>query len=224
MLFLVYFSLIQWRPGLIHFATADYGPKQTRWNKTELRVFDDLANLALIEVLSYLSCTDALCAFNSLNDRWTRLLVERGFFRHVNLSATYSRQFDQLLQILPLNNIETLIIDRTASPLQLMKWPYLTRLTKLHLQGVREYNSILIFALLHAATLTRITIQSDGYSLTVGDWQYLVVITRHSFLCLLWKKGWVISKEFPGWVGVDLLLNSPSTSPAPTPMLSWMEI
>lgn len=58
--------------------------------------FDDLADLVLIDVLSYLSRTDALCAFTSLNGRWTRLLAERGFFRHVNLSATYSRQFDQM--------------------------------------------------------------------------------------------------------------------------------
>ena len=131
--------------------------------------FDDLADLPLIELLSYLSCTDALCAFTCLNDRWTRLLVERGFFRQVNLSATYSRQFHQLLQIIPLNSIETLIIDRTASPLQLISWPYLPRLTKLHLRGVREYNTILFFVLLHAATLTHITIASDGYSLTVTD-------------------------------------------------------
>jgi hypothetical protein len=131
--------------------------------------FDDLADLALLEMLSYLSCTDALCAFTGLNDRWTHLLAERGFFRQVNLSATYSRQFDQLLQILPLNNIETLVIDRSASPLQLRRWPYLPRLTRLHLRGVREYDTILPFVILHAATLTHITIQSDQYSVTVSD-------------------------------------------------------
>jgi hypothetical protein len=109
------------------------------WRRWKWSLFNDLADLALIEVLSYLSCTDALCAFTSLNDRWTCLLAELGFFRQVNLSPTYSRQFHQLLQILPLNNIETLVIDRTASPLQLRRWPYLPRLTKLHLQGVREY-------------------------------------------------------------------------------------
>jgi hypothetical protein len=132
-------------------------------------VFDHLADLVLIEILSYLSSTDALCAFTCLNARWTRLLAERGFFRQVNLSATYSRQFDQLLQILSLNHIETLVIDRSASPLQLRRWPYLPRLTKLHMRGVREYDTILSFALLHAATLTHVTIQSDGYSLTVSD-------------------------------------------------------
>jgi hypothetical protein len=71
-------------------------------------MFDDLADLVLIEMLSYLSSTDTLCAFTSLKDRWTRLLAERGFFRQVNLSPTYSRQFYQLLLILPLDNIETL--------------------------------------------------------------------------------------------------------------------
>jgi hypothetical protein len=132
-------------------------------------VFDDLADLVLIEILSYLACTDALCAFTDLNNRWTCLLAERGFFRQVNLSGTYCGQFHQLLEILPLDNIETLVIDRTASPLQLSRWPYLPRLTKLYMRGVREYDSILFFALLHAATLTHVTIQSDQYSLTVSD-------------------------------------------------------
>ena len=79
-------------------------------------VFDDLAALPLIEILSFFSSTDALCAFACLNARWTHLLAERGFFRQVNLSATCSGQFHQLLQILPLNKIETLAIDRNASP------------------------------------------------------------------------------------------------------------
>ena len=86
-----------------------------------ITVFDDLADLVLIEILSHLSSTDALWTFTCLNDRWTRLVAERGFFRQVNLSATYCGQFRQLLQILPLNNIETLVIDRTASSLQLSR-------------------------------------------------------------------------------------------------------
>ena len=131
-------------------------------------VFDRLADLALIEILSYLSCTNALCAFTCLDDRWTRLLAERGFFRQVNLSAAYSGQFHQLLHILPLASIETLVIDRSGSPLQLRRWTYLPRLTRLHLRGVWEYDSVLFFVLLHAATLTHITIESDEYSLTVS--------------------------------------------------------
>ena len=135
-------------------------------------VFDDLADLVLIEILSYLSCADALCAFTCLNDHCTQLLVERDFFRQINLSAAYARQFHQLLNIVPLNNIETLVIDRTGSPLQLSRWPYLPRLTRLHLRGVREYDTsitcVLFFVLLHAATLTHITIESDAHSVTVS--------------------------------------------------------
>ena len=160
-----------------------------------ISVFDDLADLVLIEILSYLSSTDVLCAFTCLNDRWTRLVTERGFFRQVNLSAAYSRQFDQLLKILPLNNIETLVIDRTASPLQLSRWPYLPRLTNLHMRGVREYDSILCFALLHAATLTHVTIQSDNYSLTVSDQHQSVDQTCFSH-CWFWEIGWIICQVF----------------------------
>ena len=141
-------------------------------------MFDDLADLPLLEILTYLSSTDVLCAFTSLNDRWSRLLAERGFFRQVNLSATHSRQFHQLLQILPLNNIETLVIDRTASSLQLIRWPYLPRLTRLHLRGVREYGSVLYFVLIHAATLAHITIESDDYSLSVSE-RNRSVVTRY---------------------------------------------
>ena len=43
------------------------------------------------------------------------------------------------------------------------------RLTKLYLRGVCDHDSIIIFILLHAATLTHVTIQADRYSLTVGD-------------------------------------------------------
>ena len=119
-----------------------------------ITVFDELADLAFIEIMSYLSSADALRAFTSLNDRWAGLLAERGYFHQVNLSMTYSQDFHQLLQILPLNMIKMLVIDRRASPLQLLRWPYLPRLTKLYLQGVRDYDSIFIFVLLHAATLT----------------------------------------------------------------------
>ena len=149
-------------------------------------VLGDLADLALIEILSYLSCTDALLAFTCLNDRWTRLLAERGFFSQVNLSSTHPRQFDQLLRILPLDNIEALVIDRTASPLQLRRWPYLPCLTKLHLRGVREYGTILFFALLHA------NIESDEYSLTVSDRRR----SLHGRYVFIVEIGWDICKMF----------------------------
>ena len=137
-----------------------------------ITVFHDLADLVLIEILSFLPCADVLSAFTCLNARITGLLSERGFFRRVNLSSMSRRQFDQLLRILPLDDIETLIIDRHASPLQLRRWPYLPRLKRLYLRGVREYDSVLTLVLIHAATITHITIESSGYFLTVS------VITR----------------------------------------------
>ena len=129
---------------------------------------DDLPDLALIELFSYLSSVDILCAFTCLNDRLTALLAERDFFRYVDLSPVRYRQFDILLRLLPLNDIETLAIDSNASPLQLFRWPYLPRLMRLRLTGVREYNNILIFVLLHAATLTHLTITSSKSFLTVS--------------------------------------------------------
>ena len=57
-------------------------------------VFHDLADLVLIEMLSYLPCADVLSAFICLNARITGLLAERGFFRHVDLSPMSRRQFD----------------------------------------------------------------------------------------------------------------------------------
>jgi hypothetical protein len=139
--------------------------------------FDDLADLVLIEIFSYLSCTDVLWAFSSLNKRLTRLLIERNIFRHVDLASAYHHQFHALLHVLRLNDIETLIINRNASPLQLIRWPYLPRLTKLYLRGVREYNSILIFVLLHAATLNHLTIQPDQLSVTVSKSNRFLVNT-----------------------------------------------
>jgi hypothetical protein len=133
-----------------------------------ITTFEDIADLVLIEIFSYLSCADVLSAFTCLNCRITGLLAERGFFRHVDLSSMSRRQFDQLLHILPLDDIETLTIDRHASPLQLRRWPYLPRLRRLQLRGVREYDSVLMFVVIHAATLTHITIESSEYFLTVS--------------------------------------------------------
>lgn len=133
-----------------------------------ITTFDNLPDLVLIEIFSYLSCADVLSAFTCLNGRITELLAERGFFRHVDLSSLFRVQFDQLLRVLPLDDIETVTIDRHASPLQLRRWPYLPRLRRLHLKGVREYDSVLRFVLIHAATLTHITIQSSEYFLTVS--------------------------------------------------------
>jgi hypothetical protein len=125
--------------------------------------FDDLPDLVLIELFSYLSSIDVLWIFGHLNSRLTALVGERGFFRHVNLSPARRRQFDTLLRLLPVDKIETVVIDSNASPLQLSRWPYLPRLTRLRLKGFREFDSVITFVNLHPATLTqgRIHYQAD---------------------------------------------------------------
>ncbi|CAF1093274.1 unnamed protein product [Adineta steineri] len=122
--------------------------------------FDDLPDLILIEIFSYLSSFNTLWGFTHLNQHITSLLIERRYFRCVNLSSAHYFQFNKIIQIIPLNNIESLTIDVNASPLQLSCWPYMPRLSTLRLKGVREYNDVIIFLLLHAATLTHLTIHS----------------------------------------------------------------
>ena len=123
--------------------------------------FDDLPDLVLIELFSYLSSTDVLWGLTRLNNRLTTLITERGFFHHVNLSVARYDQFNRIIRFLPLNDIQTLVINHNASPLQLTCWPYLPRLTKLCIIGVYNYNDPLIFILLHAATLTHLVIKSN---------------------------------------------------------------
>ncbi|CAF4703699.1 unnamed protein product [Rotaria sp. Silwood2] len=100
-----------------------------------ISLFDELADLALIEIFSYLSCSDIVWSFSNLNSRLTILLTERGFYRHVNLSSAGRNLFAAILSILRLNEIESLVIDRCASPLQLKRWPHLPHLTTLRLKG-----------------------------------------------------------------------------------------
>ena len=73
--------------------------------------FDDLPDLIIIELFNYLSSIDVLWTFANLNDRFQELVNERGYFRHMNLSSARLSKFDALLDFLPLNEIETLIID-----------------------------------------------------------------------------------------------------------------
>ncbi|CAF1093195.1 unnamed protein product [Adineta steineri] len=122
--------------------------------------FDDLPDLILIEIFSYLSSFDTLWGFTHLNQHIASLLVERKYFRCVNLSSAHYFQFNKIIQVISLNNIESLSIDVNASPLQLSCWPYMPRLSTLRLKGVREYNDLIIFLLLHAVTLTHLTIHS----------------------------------------------------------------
>ena len=134
-----------------------------------VRFFDDLPDLVLISLFTYLSSIDILWGFAHLNNRLTALIFERGFFHHVNLSSAWRDQFDTVLYTLPLNNIESLTIDINASPLQLSRWPYLPRLTTLRLNGLREPDDALIFVLLHAATLTHLKIESDETIVAVSS-------------------------------------------------------
>ncbi|CAF4315515.1 unnamed protein product [Rotaria sp. Silwood2] len=129
-----------------------------------ITVFDNLSDLSLIEILSYLSCADALWAFSNISARLTTLLTELGFYRHANLSSTRYYQFQTILPILRLNEIESLVIDCYASSIQLRKWPYLPRLITLRLKGVRNVVDVFNFAQQHAKTLMHLTVESsDDY-------------------------------------------------------------
>ncbi|CAF1604988.1 unnamed protein product [Didymodactylos carnosus] len=83
--------------------------------------FDNLPDLVLIELFSYLSSTDVLWGFTRLKDRLTMLITERGFFYHINLSFARRRQFNTILRFLSLNDIQSLVIDSDASSLQLTR-------------------------------------------------------------------------------------------------------
>jgi hypothetical protein len=134
---------------------------------SSVTVFNDLPDLVLLEFFSYLSSVDILWGWAFLNDRLTSLVTELGFFRHVNLSSTRRHQFDTILRLIPLNKIESLVIDIDASPLQLSRWPHLPRLATLKLKGVRKLEDVSTFVLLHATTLTHLILHSCDYFSTV---------------------------------------------------------
>ena len=123
--------------------------------------FNDLSDLVLIELLSYLSSFDILWGLTRLNQRLTMLIIERGFFHHINLSSARYEQFKTIVDFLPLNEIESIVIDTDASPLQLTHWPYLPRLRTLRIVGPYDLDDLLIFLLLHAATITNLIIKSN---------------------------------------------------------------
>jgi hypothetical protein len=123
--------------------------------------FDDLPDLILIELFSYLSSTDILWGLTHLNHRLTMLITEQGFFYRINLSLAHYHQFNTILSFLPLNNIQSLSIDSDASPLQLTRWPYLPCLRTLRIIGAHNLDHLLLFVLLHAATLTHLIIKSN---------------------------------------------------------------
>ena len=63
-------------------------------------LFYDLPDFSLIEIFSYLSRVDALWCFSNLSIRLTSLLIERGFYYHIDLSSTRYHQFEALLSLL----------------------------------------------------------------------------------------------------------------------------
>ena len=136
--------------------------------------FDDLPDLVLIELLSYLSSIDVLWGLTDLNHRLTMLINERGFFHHINLSSARYHQFQTILGFLPLNDIQSLVIDTHASPLQLPRWPYLPRLTTLCVIDVWNHDELSVFLLLHAATLSRLIIKTNDRSIAVSHVTFLL--------------------------------------------------
>jgi hypothetical protein len=124
-------------------------------------MFNELPDLVLIELFSYLSSLDTLWGFTHLNQRLTCLIREQHFFSRINLSLAHHDQFNSIFHTLPLNDIQSLAIDSDASPLQLTRWPYLPRLKTLRIIAPYDYDHLLLFLLLHATTLTHLIIKSN---------------------------------------------------------------
>jgi hypothetical protein len=143
-----------------------------------ITLFDDLPDLSLIEIFSYLSCSDALWTFSKLNIRLTALLFEQGFYRHVNLSSTRYYQFQTLLPLLRLDDIHSLVIDWYASPLQLSKWPYLPHLKTLRVKDIYDYFDICHFVLQHANILIHLTLESNEYYLRVSTLKMTLIVNK----------------------------------------------
>ena len=131
--------------------------------------FDDLPDLVLIELFSYLSSVEILWGLTHLNNRLTILIDERGFSHHINMSSAHYDQFKKILRYLPLNDIQSLTIDTNASPLQLAHWPYLPRLTTLCVIDVYNANDLLLFLVMHAATLNHLIIRTNERSIPVSN-------------------------------------------------------
>ena len=147
-------------------------PPCIQWRST--KQFDDLPDLIIIDLFNYLSSIDVLWTFANLNHRFRELVNERGYFRHVNLSSARLSKFDALLALLPLNQIQTLIIDIGASSLQLTRWPHLPSLTTLRLYGLRDFEDATSFILQHSATLIHLTLGTNDRFISV-------CISRDSF-------------------------------------------
>ncbi|CAF1042850.1 unnamed protein product [Adineta ricciae] len=106
----------------------------------------------------YLTSFDILWSFIDLNNHIQQLIYERGFFRHIDLSSASLYKFDKVLTRLPLPEIQTLVINVEASPLQLSHFPYLPHLTTLGMYGLRELKHANTFILRHSHSLERLTL------------------------------------------------------------------
>lgn len=135
---------------------------------TSITQFDDLPDLFLIDLFDYLSPVDLLLSLTNLNNRIQSLIDERGFFREIDFSSISLSKFDRLVRIIPLNRIETLIINVEASPLQLSHWPYLPRLTTLRLYDMRDFLDATDFILQHSTSLMHLTLHTNELVLSVG--------------------------------------------------------
>jgi hypothetical protein len=147
-------------------------------------VFNDLPDLSLIEIFVYLSCEDALWCFNNLNIRLTKLLIERGFYCHVNLSSLRFHRFRKFLSLLRFNEIQSLMIDCYSSPLQLKCWPYLPHLKMLKVKGVRDFVGVYNFAHKHATTLVHLTVKSSQYFETVSIVENNLIVAVFLIKCI----------------------------------------
>ena len=129
--------------------------------------FNDLPDLVIIDLFSYLSSVDVLWAFATLNYQFRKLVCERSYFCHMNLSSARLSKFDALLALLPLNQLQTLVIDIGASSFQLTRWPHLPSLTTLRLYGLRDFEDATTFILQHSATLTHLTLGTSDRFISV---------------------------------------------------------
>ena len=129
--------------------------------------FEDLPDLFFIDLFGYLSSIDILWSFATFNTRIRAMVTERGFFRHINLSCARRSKFEQVINLLPLDEIETLTINVEASSLQLSRWPSLPHLRALKLHGLRQFEDAASFILRHSTTLMDLTLKTNDEFLSV---------------------------------------------------------
>jgi hypothetical protein len=142
-------------------------PSSSSYSMALITQFDDLPDLVIIDLFTYLTSIDVLWAFANLNDRLRKLIDERGFFRHINFSSARLSKFDTLLTLLSLNQIESLVIDIGASTLQLSRWPHLPSLTSLRLYGLRDFEDATSFILRHSVSLIHLTLGTNNKFMSV---------------------------------------------------------